>query len=186
MNITLVAERYARALFDLALEKNLEDEVFHDSELIFQTCAKCKDLRLLLKSPIISTEKKQTILREIFKHQVQDLTLIYLLIMARKKREMIISEVAFHLVELYKVYKNILTVHFKSPLKPNTEIRQQVVKLMANYSNMDIELKEEIDASLVGGFILNWQDKQYDASIRREIDDMKNAMAKINLYKKGF
>ena len=57
---------------------------------------------------------------------------------------------------------------------------------MKNFTQSDIDLKAEIDQSLIGGFVLNWDDKQYDASIRREIDNMRNAMAKVNLYKKGF
>jgi F0F1-type ATP synthase delta subunit len=57
---------------------------------------------------------------------------------------------------------------------------------MRNYTKSDIDLKSEIDESLIGGFILSWQDKKYDASIRREIEEMRNVIAKVNLYKTGF
>ena len=57
---------------------------------------------------------------------------------------------------------------------------------MKNYTTSNIDLETEIDESLIGGFILRWKDKQYDASIRREIENMRNAIAKINLYKKEF
>jgi F-type H+-transporting ATPase subunit delta len=64
MNISLVANRYANALFLLALEKNLVEEVYRDNLLISKTCAGNKDLVLLLKSPVVNTEKKQKVLTE--------------------------------------------------------------------------------------------------------------------------
>jgi F-type H+-transporting ATPase subunit delta len=186
MNISLVAERYAKALFELALEKGAMEEVYHDSLLISKACEDSRELRLLLKSPIINSGKKLTILQEIFGKDIHTLTLTYLLIMVRKNRESFIPAIANKLVELYQAYRNILTVHFKSPVLPDEETRKQVRSLMEKYTRADIDLKAEIDESLIGGFVLNWQDKQFDASIRREIDDMRIAIAKINLYKKGF
>jgi len=186
MNVSLVAERYAKALFELALEKGVAGEVYQDSLSITNVCENSRELRLLLKSPILNSGKKLTILQEIFGKNINSLTMTYLLIMVRKNRESFIPAIAIQLVELYQAYRNILTVHFKSPVLPDEVTRKQVLDLMEKYTGADIDLKAEIDESLIGGFILKWKDKQYDASIRREIDDMRNAIAKINLYKKGF
>ena len=186
MNISLVAERYAKALFELALEKSVVEEVYQDSLMISKICENSKELRLLLKSPIINSGKKLIILQAIFEKDIHTLTLAYLLIMVRKNRESFIPAIALKFAELYKTYRNILTVHFTSPVLPDEETRKQVMSLMEKYTRAEIDLKAEIDESLIGGFVLNWQDKQFDASIRREIDDMRIAIAKVNLYKKGF
>ncbi len=184
MNVSLVAERYASALFDLALEKKAMEEICQDSLLISKTCDESRDLRMLLDSPIVNTGKKQVILREIFEKNVHPVTMTYLDIMVRKNREMLIPLIALKMVGLYNEYNNILIVHFKSPVKPDAVTTQQVTDLMKNYTKADISLKTEIDESLIGGFILSWNDKQYDASIRREIEEMRNAISKVNLYKK--
>jgi F-type H+-transporting ATPase subunit delta len=186
MNVSLVAERYAKALFQIALEKGAEEEVHNDSLLITKTCNESRELKLLLNSPIINSGKKLTIVKEIFDGKIHPLTMTYLLIMVRKNRESFIPAIAREIVELHQVYRNILTVHFKSPVYPDEVTRKQVIAIMEKYTHSTIELKPEIDASLVGGFILNWKDLQYDASIRREIDRMRNAIAKVNLYKKSF
>jgi F-type H+-transporting ATPase subunit delta len=182
----LVAERYAKALFDLAIEKNQVEEVYQDNNLIASTCEESRELKLLLKSPIINSVKKGHILKEIFSRKVSNLTLTYLLIMVRKKRESFIPEIAQELVDLYLTYKNILKVHFSSPAVPDEEIRAQVVKIMEHYTKSKILLSSEIDEELIGGFVITFQDKQYDASIRRDIENMRAAIAKVNLYKKGF
>jgi F-type H+-transporting ATPase subunit delta len=186
MNISLVAERYAAALFELATEKNAVEAVCADSKLISQTCENSRDLRLFLKSPIINSGKKRAVLKDIFEKDIHQITMTYMLIMVRKKRESLIPEIALQIIELYLQYKNIMTVHFKSPVLPDPDVRKKVLDLMKKYTKSDIDLKAEIDESLIGGFILSWKDKQYDASIRREIEEMRNAIAKVNLYKKGF
>jgi F-type H+-transporting ATPase subunit delta len=186
MNTTLVSERYAAALFELAVENKLVEEVYQDSLLILQTCEQSKDLRLLLKSPIINTGKKLTILREIFEKKIQRISMIYIEIMIRKKRESFIQVVAKQFAELYKLYNNILTVQFISPVLPDADVEKKVLDLMKNYTHLNIDLKAEIDESLIGGFVLRWNNIQYDASIRREIENMRNAIAKVNLYKTGF
>lgn len=186
MNVTLVADRYANALFELSVQDNAMEEVYADSKVITGICAQSKDLRLLLKSPVIRTDKKLKIVQEIFGPYLHRLTMSYLMVMIRKKREKFIPEIATELVEKYKDYNNILTVHFKSPVKPDAGVRKKVMELISTYTKADIDLSEEIDASLVGGFVLSWKDRQYDASIRKQIDDLKREVAKVNLYKKGF
>ncbi|MDP1620703.1 MAG: ATP synthase F1 subunit delta [Bacteroidales bacterium] len=186
MNVSLVAERYAKALFELALEKNAAEEVYQDSLMISRACENSRELRLLLKSPVINSGKKLTILRELFEKNIHQITLTYMMIMVRKNRESFIDAIAVQFVDLYNVYRNILTVHFSSPVLPDEETRKQVLSLMEKYTAADIDLQAEIDESLVGGFVLKWSDKQYDASIRREIENIRNSIAKINLYKKGF
>jgi F-type H+-transporting ATPase subunit delta len=183
MNTSLVSERYASALFELAVEKNTIEAIYQDNLLIMQTCENSRDLRLLLNSPIINTGKKLAIIGQVFERHVHEITMKYLLIMVRKKREGFLQAVSIQFVGLYNQYKNILLVHFRSPVLPDEQVRKAVMTLMQNYTHADIDLKAEIDESLIGGFILNWKDKQYDASIRREIENMRIAIAKVNLYK---
>jgi F0F1-type ATP synthase delta subunit len=57
---------------------------------------------------------------------------------------------------------------------------------MSSQAKGKIDLVEEIKEELIGGFVLQWKDMQYDASILNEVNKMRKAMAMINLYKKGF
>jgi F-type H+-transporting ATPase subunit delta len=66
------------------------------------------------------------------------------------------------------------------------EVRRKVLDIMKNQAKGSIELVEEVKEELIGGFVLQWKDKQYDASILSQINKMKKGMAMINLYKKGF
>jgi F-type H+-transporting ATPase subunit delta len=186
MNLSLVAERYGNALFELAVEKNEVEQVLSDALAISEICSASRDLQLFLKSPVIFSDKKAVVIREVFGKEVGKLTLTFMLVLVRKRREKYIPEIVRAVEARIKEYKNILTVQFRSVVAPDQETRKMVIGIMKNYSGADIELAEEVDASLIGGFVLSWSDKQYDASIRRQIERMKRGVARINLYKKGY
>jgi len=186
MNISLLAGRYARALFDLALEKGVVEEVYGDSQTLARVCDESREFRLMLKSPILDSGKKLAVVRGIFGGRVHELMMNYLLIMVRKKREPYLPDIAREFAGLYQEYHHILTVHFHSPVAPDETTRKKVLALMEKYTQAQIDLRPVIDEDLIGGFVLKWDDKQYDASIRREIEDMRSTIAKVNLYKKGF
>jgi F-type H+-transporting ATPase subunit delta len=186
MRISLVAERYANALFELAVEKNIAEEIYQDALTVSEICQQSRELRMFFKAPIVHTDLKIKVVKEIFGKVVGQVMLTFLLVMIRKKREKFIPEIAGQVVENYKEYKNILTVHFRAPVLPDNDNRKKVLDLMTCYTKANIDLVEEIDSSLIGGFVLNWKDLQYDASIRKQIEKMKRGVAKVNLYVKGY
>jgi len=186
MNVTLVAERYANALFELAVEKNAVERVFDDTRIVLDICKGNRDLQLFLKSPVIHSDKKLKVIKEVFGKSIGELTLTFMLVLIRKRREMYIPEISRQVIEKIKEYRNILTVIFKAPVRPDDETRKKVLEVMSRYSKANIDLVEEINEELIGGFVLSWKDKQYDASIGRQIDRLKRGLARINLYVKGY
>jgi len=62
---TRVAYRYAKSLIDLSLEKGQLEQVREDMQLVFETIHASHELAVMLKSPVIKTDKKQEILKAI-------------------------------------------------------------------------------------------------------------------------
>ncbi|MBE0646686.1 MAG: ATP synthase F1 subunit delta [Bacteroidales bacterium] len=186
MRISLVSERYAKALFELAVEKKQEDAIYSDALELVSVCQENKLFVLVLKSPVISEEKKEKILRDLFEKRFNEMTMKFLLILVRKNRELYIPQIAQKLITMYKEYKEILPVTLTTAIPMTEAIRNRVTTIMKDYTKWQIELIQKIDPAIIGGFILNWEDLQYDASIYYQIERMRRGTAKINLYKKGF
>ena len=64
-------------------------------------------------------------------------------------------------------------------------IRTKILTLLEKRANAEVDLKEKIDEEIIGGFVLSYEDKQYDASILRQIKNLRREFD-INLYVKGF
>ena len=181
---SLIAKRYAKALFDLSLELNVIEDVKKDMELILSVCRSNRDFNQLLASPVIHAEKKQKVITAIFKGKVSDLSLRYLNIITRKRRESFIKQIAEEYIIAYKKFKNIITIHFESVAGISDDLRKKVVKLLEDRTKANIEMVEEINEELIGGFVLKYDDFKYDASINYMLRKLKKESAEVNLYKR--
>ena len=184
MRETRIAIRYAKALFDLALERNTLEQIKTDMELVVSVFKQNRNLRIILQSPIINEKKKVAITKAIFENKLREISLHFLIIIIRKRREANILAIAEQFIILYKDYKKITTTFLQTVVKIDDNIKKKVVELMKHQTEGEIELIEEIKKELIGGFVLSFKDKQYDASILRQIENLKKEFD-INLYIKG-
>jgi len=184
--ISNIAVPYAKALFDFALERDAMDSVHKDMQALSSLCKSNRDFLLMLKSPILKTEKKQKILKAVFRDSISEITRGFLKIITAKRRESLLPDMALAFVELYKDYKGILTTYVKTAVPLTEEIRKKILEVMNTQSTGNIDLVEEVKEELIGGFVLQWKDMQYDDSILNQVNKMRKGMAMINLYKKRF
>jgi F-type H+-transporting ATPase subunit delta len=164
------------------------ESVHKDMQALNSLCKSNRDFLLMLKSPILKTEKKQKILKAVFRDSVSEITRGFLKIITAKRRESLLPDMAVAFVDLYKDYKGILTTNVKTAIPLTEELRKEILGIMGTQIQAKgiVDLVEEIKEELIGGFVLQWKDMQYDASILNEVNKMRKGMAMINLYKKGF
>ena len=83
----LISERYASALYDLAAEKKIVDSVLKDLELLQKCIQESEDLKLLVKSPLITSSDKLNVFERILSKQKEDnLTKTFLKVTSSNKR----------------------------------------------------------------------------------------------------
>jgi F-type H+-transporting ATPase subunit delta len=173
----IVASRYAKSLIDLAIEsKNLE-EVKNDMRLINDVCSQNHDFVTLLNSPVVKTDKKLAIFKAIFDGKISKTTSAFLNLIASKRRESYIEDIAKAFDLQYKAYKNITTVTVQSAVKLDDGLRKQILALVNKTVSGEIELVEKTDASLIGGFVLTINDSQVDQSVKRKLNDLRKTFS---------
>lgn len=178
--------RYAKSLFLLAIERNELEAVSKDMQLIDSTIRENRDLENLLKSPIIKVDKKAAIMDEIFAGKLGKTTLAFIHLIIRKRREMFIDQIARHFVILYLENNNVEEALVITPFAMDDDFRKKITDLVLKYStNSSVELEERIDPNLIGGFVLRFGDRQFDASVLREIEMLRREFDK-NLYVKEY
>ncbi len=166
---TKVASRYAKSILGLAIEQGILEAVKNDMTLIAGTIAGSRDLAALLDKPIVAIDKKVAILNDIFGKKVNKLTLEFITLITKKRRENNLEGIAREFIASYKVHKNIETVVITSAVGLDDTLRKQVMAIV-NKDKTEIELVEKIDKKIIGGFILRKGDKEFDASILKSLD----------------
>jgi F-type H+-transporting ATPase subunit delta len=185
MNQSKITIRYAKALFDLALERNVLEKVKDDMAFIDKVCVENRELRAMLHNPVINVDKKQKVMLSIFGSYIDKLTLGFINIVSRKRRESYIDNIASDFVALYKEYKGIKTAFITSAVAVNEKEKLAILGILKNLSGKDIELVEKLKSDIIGGFIINMDNFQIDQSLTSKIKDLKKDFEK-NLYVKGF
>ncbi|MCU0435028.1 MAG: ATP synthase F1 subunit delta [Bacteroidia bacterium] len=169
MRETRVSYRYAKSLLDLAIEKGQLEQVREDMQLVRDTVHENRDLQLLLKSPVVKTDKKQDILKAIFGGKIGVITTEFIDIITRKRREGELEIIAEAFLTQYRKNKNIVTASITTAAPLDDMLRKQVLELVRKTAGTEVELAEKVDDSLIGGFVLRVGDRQVDTSMIRQI-----------------
>ncbi|WP_020528975.1 ATP synthase F1 subunit delta [Flexithrix dorotheae] len=170
---TRVATRYARSLILLSEEKNELEKVMADMSLVDATCDESRELRVLLKNPIIKGDKKYRILKQIFEKGISRTSLVFLKIVARKNRLNALHEIASEVVRQYNERKGIQQAIVKTAIPLNDKLKAEFSRIVKEVSGKEPMLIEKVDKNLVGGFVLTVGDKQIDDSIATKLKTLK-------------
>lgn len=168
-----VASRYAKSLLGIAIEENKLEELHNDMQLINKVCNENRELELLLKSPIVKTDKKEAILEEIFSKNISQITKSFVSIILRKKREGLLPDISNAFIDAYKAHKNITTATVTSAVNLSNQQKETIVKLLEKQGKENIELVEVVNEDIIGGIILRVGDKQVDESIKRKLINLE-------------
>ena len=169
-----VAARYAKSLLDLGTEMGTLGAVKADMDLLSKTMAESRELRLLLRNPIVKHDKKLAILTAIFKGKVSDVTMSFFTILTEKNRESALEGMGTEFQVQYNALQGIQTAQVTSatPLTPAS--RAELEKLVSQQTGLtQVELTEKVDPDLIGGFVLRVGDNQIDDSVRTSLRKMR-------------
>jgi len=165
-----LATRYAKSLIDLAVEKGQLEQVYADMQWLQAASKSNRDFLNLLRSPIITSDKKIKILGAIAGEKLSKITEGFNTLLVKKGRESNLPEIATAFITQYKQLKKIHTLKLTTATPLSSEIKNALieqVKKTGGYEN--IELEEKVDKSIIGGFVLQVGDKLIDASIAYDL-----------------
>ncbi len=180
----ILYKRYARALLSLAVEHDIPDRSYVDMKFISQSLESNSELVIFLKSPVIPASRKQNVIRKVFGRQLHQLFLQYLLIIVRKQRGHMLDGIARAYLTVYKQYRGIETVRITTAVPLDNALREQALKAARRLTSRRIEFEESVDPDVIGGFILDLEDRRYDASIKRKLSRARSYLHidKTDLY----
>jgi F-type H+-transporting ATPase subunit delta len=178
---SIIAERHAKSLFELALETGKLEQVRKDMDLIIDVCLNNRDFRQMLISPVIRPDKKIAVMDEVFSGKIEDLSKQFYHLLSQKRREKYMEGIAKQFITKYKKYHNIFVIEIRSAAPLSKELREKIVAIIETRTKGTVELVEIIDTGMIGGFIVSDEGRRYDASLTTTIKKLKKEFEE-NLY----
>ena len=177
MSTERLSARYAKSIMDLAIENNQLDAVHDDFLSIQQALNDSRELALMVKSPIIKSDKKWSVLDQVFSSNVQELTSKFLKLIVNKGREAFLPDIAKAFENQYQKLQQVTPVTITTAVPLQEDMLEQIQKLLRESGRVTkTEWNKEVDASILGGFILEFDDQVVDASVRGKLEKLKRQL----------
>lgn len=171
-----VAKRYARALFEVALESKQLELVEADLKSLQESYRQSQEFSALIDSPVISTVAKQQAFSASFKKRLKDITFRFVTLLISKNREILLMQIVEEFGDLLDQHRGIVRgdVYSVTPLS-----EEQVKNLVAQLNRMtgkNVLITRHLDESLLGGIVIKLQDKVFDASLRNKLEKLRQTL----------
>lgn len=175
MKGTRAAQRYAKAILDLAVDRKVSEEVYRDMESISKTIIASDELQSVLASPVIKDQLKRNALNEIFK-DVHTITTGAFDILLNNNRINILKYVAQQYIYFYNERHNIQLAKVTTALPLDAALEASIQKKIRELTGNSAKIENVVDPGIIGGFILRIGDLQYNASVAQSFANLRREL----------
>ncbi|MBI1931151.1 MAG: ATP synthase F1 subunit delta [Ignavibacteriales bacterium] len=178
MSEFVISTRYANAFMGIAEKNNLFPQIIAEVKFISKTLSNSKELRNLLVNPTINSQKKITILNEIFNSHISKELSDFLKFLVVKKRENLLTDIMKRFLNLADEKLNNANVNIISAIELSIDQKTNIETKLKEMLNKNIIAEYEIDNSIIGGFKAKFNDSIIDASIQHQLELLKKRLLK--------
>lgn len=173
MNEGRISVRYAQALYALAEEKGVQQEVYQMLERLSQAFIEVPGLARSLANPIHTAEQKLGLLLTATGCAADSLLAGFFNFVISKGREDFMVFISMSYQTLYRKNQRIVVGRITSALPLASGSVEKIREVVDKQFSAGIELSTEVDPEILGGFILEVDNYRMDSSIRSALEQVK-------------
>jgi F-type H+-transporting ATPase subunit delta len=173
---TIVAKRYAKALFELAKEQNKIAQVEDELKLIVTVLKENSDFHKLIKHPSIGADSKTALVKNIFESQLSEITLNTLLLLLDKGREDLLEPLLGYFVTIASEALGQAQATVYTPAALSESELGHIAVTFSKLTGKQIRVESVLDKSLLGGIKVRIGDRLYDGSLSGKLERLKNTL----------
>lgn len=178
MSQQAVARRYAEALFELALEKNLLEQVERDLGRVTGLLKENLDLRSVFFNQLLPGNMKREVFAGVLGAEYEEITRNFIFLLFEKRRESYLFDIYREYVRLANQERNIMEAEMWTATEIPSQDKEALEKKLSQFTGKNIRLEYKVDPQLLGGAVLKIGDKVLDGSIANRLARLKeNLMA---------
>ena len=170
MSVYRISYRYANSLLMLAEEKKILNKVFADAELIFNTLQGSKELRSVLKNPVLKLKAKKNLLTKIFEGKISSESQSFIDFVIDKNREDILFDIYKEFLNLRDIKEGILRAKVTSVIDLTDQLKNKIEEKLSVRTGKKVKVNYGTDNNLVGGFVVKVNDTVIDASVKHQLE----------------
>lgn len=172
MDIGVISVRYARALLKCSSEAGLEERVYQDMQVLSQNYIDVPELRTTIDNPMLAKDSKRKLLITAAGKEPAQLTKNFIDLVLKQDREGVIQFMANAYITLYRKQKNVIRGKLITASVVTPAMEQKMRKMVESNTNGTVEFETEVNPSIIGGFILEYDTYRMDASVKSKLNSI--------------
>lgn len=182
MIVSGIGKRYAVALFNVARNEEVEEQVSGDIVSFANLYAAETGFRNFLMSPMVLTEDKKNLIHKVIGERASGLFFKFVNLLIDKKRLSRIEEIADAYTFLYEQSRGIVEVSAITAIPMGHDLEQKTRESLEGKFGKEIRLVTKTDPDIIGGMILFTQDKIIDGSVRYRLARARKTLSELKVY----
>jgi ATP synthase F1 delta subunit len=171
-----VAEVYARALFEVALDQDKLDELHEQLGQFADAVDQNRDLATFFFSPYFSTEEKKDALGRAV-DGADPAFMNFLQALVERHRMPVIFRIRTRFEQLWQEERKLLPVQITSAITLDEAMVRGIGEQIGEQVRRRVELSSSVDPDLIGGVVLRVGNVVLDASIRNRLEQLRKQVA---------
>ena len=121
-------------------------------------------------------DKKWNVISKLTKGKVNDVTTSFMQIILRKHREMILKEIFSQFIEMYREKQGIISASVFTAYPIGDDTKKTFENYLVNKTKKKVELNAKVKEDVLGGFVLQYDDKLVDASVSTQLKTLRKTL----------
>ncbi len=179
MNVGTLSLRYAEALYKYAKELKAEAAVYRNMLQLKDVLRNMKDLPVMLKNPSKSNAEKVHLLCSMVDAPSQAFERFASLVIKAAREDMLLYMV-YSYINIYREDKKVVAIKLTTATPLRTSLQEKIERLVENLGGNEVEIKNIVDNSIIGGFVCEANNTRLDASVTSQLAEIKKNIVKTN------
>lgn len=172
MKRSVVSERYAQALFELAVANGITENLLKELEAIADVLNEYNDLKKLVAHPAIDKENKKEIFDRIFGEKISVNTLNFIRLLIDKNRETLIAEISSAFADLVNKLNSRVVAQVVTAVELNKSSLDLLIQKLEAYLDKKVDVDASVDPQLIGGVLVKVGDRIIDGTLKTRFENM--------------
>jgi F-type H+-transporting ATPase subunit delta len=173
----VIAKRYAKALFNLAVKDKLVDQYGQELEAFVQLMAQLPDLADALRNPLYPEAARKSLFNSVAdKAGLSPIIRSYLNLLIEKRRLANLAEITEYYYRLIDEHQNIARAKVTAASKLDEKAIADIAKSLEKLTGKKVVVEFQVAPELLGGVVAQIGDLVLDGSVRRQLLNFKETM----------
>lgn len=174
MNEGLIPNRYAKALFKAAVEKGEQTQIYTEMKQLIASFDTMTSLKAAVSNPFIVVDEKEKVLLTAAGAKQGSTMENFILLVIEKNRSSFLRAMALAYLKLYREAFGIASVEIVSAIPLDGDEISGILDVVKHQiGDKTMEKSVKVDAGLIGGFTVNVDGMELDASIKNELKKLR-------------